>query len=284
MPIHIYDELLRGGWEPDAPIDGTLLRRYLENCRASIAAEVTLAGGEILDQVDVLASDFGDDGSFRNLAILQAPVLERDLDPLMESIDTFYGFAATGKTGPVVLFSPWPTPDFRAKGWTLLDYMPFMVRPVGGELPVPPPTLRIEKVRDAAGLLAFEKVIVNGFPFGELAASRPGEVFVPELLSLPNHHYWVGWDGDVPVTAATASVSHGVNNVSLVATLPEARRKGYAKAISGVASLADPTLPSVLIASPPGAPAYEQLGYIPLFRFGLWLKDRPDVNAGSTGA
>lgn len=103
-------------------------------------------------------------------------------------------------------------------------------------------------------------------------------------MSLPDHHFWVGWDGDVPVTATTTSVSHGVNNVSLVATLPEARRKGYAKAITDEASLAEPTFPAVLIASPPGTPVYEQLGYISMFRFALWLKDRAESDAGSAGA
>jgi hypothetical protein len=54
------------------------------------------------------------------------------------------------------------------------------------------------------------------------------------------------------------------------------RGKGYGAALTWVATLADPTLPGVLIASDPGQPVYERMGYVRLTRVSMWF--RPPVD------
>ena len=46
-------------------------------------------------------------------------------------------------------------------------------------------------------------------------------------------------------------------------------------ALTWRATLADPTLPSLLIATEEGRPVYEHMGYTSLFRFTLWSRERP---------
>ena len=57
--------------------------------------------------------------------------------------------------------------------------------------------------------------------------------------------------------------------------MPEARRRGYGAALTWRATLADPTLPALLLATAEGQPVYERMGYMSLFRFALWSRDRP---------
>ncbi|HEY7094753.1 MAG TPA: hypothetical protein VH393_16335, partial [Ktedonobacterales bacterium] len=135
--------------------------------------------------------------------------------------------------------------------------------------------LRIEEVRDEAGLQAFERVIIEGFPISELAGQGPGAAFKVEMLADERQRLWVGWEGARPVSAASAFVAAGVNNVALVATLPEARGRGYGAALTWRATLADLHLPAMLLATDDGRPVYERLGYLSLFRFTLWARNRP---------
>jgi GNAT superfamily N-acetyltransferase len=191
------------------------------------------------------------------------------------ALDAFYGFARRETSGTVFLFSPWPTPDLRSHGWTLLDYQPLMLRPAGGESPPAPSDLRIEDVRDEKSLRAFEVTIVRGFGMPEVEAQGPGAAFSAGILTDDRQRLWVGWAGDQPVSAAAAFVDAGINDVTLVATVPEARRRGYGAALTWRATLADPGLPSLLLATDEGRPVYERMGYMSLFRFVLWSRDRP---------
>lgn len=61
----------------------------------------------------------------------------------------------------------------------------------------------------------------------------------------------------------------------LVATVPEARRRGFGEALTWQAALAEPGLPAMLLSSDPGRPVYERMGFLPLFRSTLWYRDRP---------
>ena len=94
----------------------------------------------------------------------------------MSALDEFYDFSAAKHRGTAFLFSPWPTPDLRPHGWTLLGHEPLMLRTAGGDVPPPPPGLRIELVRDEASLRAFEIAMVRGFEAADLEAEGPGTV------------------------------------------------------------------------------------------------------------
>jgi predicted GNAT family acetyltransferase len=87
---------------------------------------------------------------------------------------------------------------------------------------------------------------------------------------------WLGWEEDRPVSIAATFIEAGINNVTLVATVPEARRRGYGAALTWRATLADPALPAMLIATDDGHPVYEKIGYMTLFRFTIWSRSRPE--------
>jgi hypothetical protein len=275
MPIRILDPKLRAGWEPDTPITDSLLRRFLVNWTLGIEAYGIPLGGRILRRDDLAAVDIGRPSVGGNVATLLAPLFPEDADEVMGALNDFYGFAAGESSGAAFLFSAWPTPDLRSHGWTLVDHQPLMYRPSGGEVPPPPPGLRIEAVRDEEGLRAFETAIVRGFPIQELEGQGPGAAFSPDLLSDDRQRMWVGWEADQPLSAAATFVEAGINDIILVATVPEARQRGYGAALTWQATLADSALPSLLIATDEGRAVYERIGYTSLFRFTLWSRDRP---------
>jgi hypothetical protein len=274
MPITILDPNLPAGWEPETPVTDSLLRRFLVNWTASIEAHGTPLGGRSLRRDDFAAVDVGRPSVGANVATLLAPLFSGGTEELMDALDDFYGFSADAQDGTVYLFSPWPTPDLRPHGWSLAANLPLMLRPAGGVSPPPPAGLRIEEVRDTEGLRAFEVAIVRGFA-PEVEGQDPGEAFNAGMLTDRRWRLWVGWEGERPVSAAATFVAAGINDVTLVATVPEARHRGYGAALTWRATLADATLPSLLIATPEGQPLYERMGYLSLFRFTLWSRDRP---------
>lgn len=95
------------------------------------------------------------------------------------------------------------------------------------------------------------------------------------VLADDRFRLWVGWEGDRPVSAAAASAAAGISDVTPVATVPEARRRGYGAALTWRVTMADPTLPALLLATDEGLPSYERIGYAAVARFTLWSRDRP---------
>lgn len=279
MPVPILDPDRRAGWESDTPVTDSLLRRFIVNWTMAQEAHGVPLGGRTLRRDDLAAVDLGRPADFNNVATLVTPLFAEGVDDVMAALDDFYGFSAGELSGAIHLFSPWPTPDLRPQGWALVEHPPLMLRPVGGDAPLPPPGLRIMEVRDEESLRAFEVAIARGFSAPEIEAQGPGALFSPDVLTDDRQRLWVGWEGERPVSAAATFVAAGINDVTLVATVPAARRRGYGEAVTWHATLADPTLPALLIATEEGQPVYERMGYLPLFRFTLWRRDRP----GSTG-
>jgi hypothetical protein len=181
----------------------------------------------------------------------------------------------------VFLFSPWPTPDPRPHGWTLVEYLPLTLRPVGGTVPPIAAGLRIEVVRDEAGLQAFEAAMVRGFQMHAFAGQGRGAAIGAGMLVDERQRLWVGWEGDRPVSASATFVTAGINDVTLVATVPEARGRGYGAALTWRATVADAALPALLIATAEGRSVYECMGSMSLFRFALWSRERP--SRGTSG-
>lgn len=284
MPIHVFDPSTgeKAGWEQDVPASDSLLRAFLLNWTGGIAAQAGDLGGATLTRDDLSASDIGRPSFGANVATLLAPLYQEDAPEVMAVLNDFYGFGSQedARTGSVFLFSPWPTPDLRPHGWSFLGYGALMLRPRGGQAPIPPPALRIEPVTDEAGLRDFQVAMARGFGMDEIAAAEHGwTIFAPGVLHDPREHLWVGYEEGRPVCAASAFVAEGIVDVTLVATVPEARRRGYGTAVTWKATLANPDLHALLIATPEGKPAYEAMGYLPLFNFTIWSKDRPAKEA-----
>lgn len=85
---------------------------------------------------------------------------------------------------------------------------------------------------------------------------------------------WVGWLDDRPDCASATWTSYGINNVTLLATIPEARRRGYGEALTWRAAQADPSLPAMLFSSDDGRPIYDRMGFLSLTRLTLWHRTR----------
>src|SRR5688572_20390520 len=162
MPVMVLDPHLRAGWEPETPVSDSLLRRFLVNWTLGIDAHAISLGGRHLQRDDLAAADVGRPAVGGNVATLLAPLFPDGVDEVVTTLDAFYGFTTGATSGTVFLFSPWPTPDLRPYGWSLVDYQPLMLRLPGGEAPAPPPGLRIEELRDQARLRGLEAAMVRG--------------------------------------------------------------------------------------------------------------------------
>ena len=223
----------RAGWETDTPTEDTYLRRFLVNWTDGVGAHGVPAGRRTLRRADLAAVDVGRPSFGTNVATLTAPLAREAVDEVTAALDGFYGFSTGDASGTVILFSPWPTPDLAPHGWTLMGYEPLMLRPTGGEAPAQPPGLRVEEVRDAAALRAFEQAVARGFESPGLEAQGAGVLFDPAVLGDDRFRIWVGWECDIPVCGASTFVSAGINDVTIVATIPEARHRGYGSAAPG---------------------------------------------------
>lgn len=63
-------------------------------------------------------------------------------------------------------------------------------------------------------------------------------------------------------------------SVDWVTTLESVRGRGIGRALTRHATLTEPDLPALIIASDLGRPVYERLGYRSVLRFTLWAGHR----------
>ena len=96
----------------------------------------------------------------------------------------------------------------------------------------------------------------------------------PRVLDAPGTRCWVGYVDDRPVATAAAHTTGACTHVEWISTHPDVRGRGIGAAITSRATFADPARPSVLIASDPGRPVYERMGYLRVARFTLWMGAR----------
>ena len=145
MPVMVLDPNVRAGWEPDTPLEDSLLRRFLVNWTASIEAHGLPLGGRMLRRDDLAAVDLGRPSFGANVATLTAPLFPEGVEEVTAALDEFYGFSRGVYSGTAFLFSAWPTPDLRPHGWKLLGYEALMLRPAGGVQPTPRPVCGLRR-------------------------------------------------------------------------------------------------------------------------------------------
>ena len=124
------------------------------------------------------------------------------------------------------------------------------------------PALRFVRITDDQTIKDFVELNCVGYNLPvELGHSVIGE------HSLWHEHAYgfVAYEGHTPVSTATAIVNEGCLFLFLVATAPEARRKGYAEAVVRhaleTAHAATGIKRTVLHASEDGYPVYRKIGY-----------------------
>jgi len=177
----VTDEHLTDGWEPDLPVADTLLRRFLFNLAAFHETPVAAAGGRVLRRDDFAAADLGRPAAMYNAATLLRPL---PFDRATETLDVVEGFFDGHGSGEAYLWSAWPTPDLRPRGWVLEGHPPLLLRPPGSEpIPPVPPGRRVERVAGVDGLRDWERVAVDGFPYRELQPYRPGALLDERVLA-----------------------------------------------------------------------------------------------------
>ncbi len=170
----------------------------------------------------------------------------------------------------------WTTLDlapmgFQAKWNSVLEPVPYLVRPPGGDPPsAPPPELRIQRVRTPSDLVDFERASFEGYE--STGTFEPGRTHAPASLDDPNMRYFLGRVDGQPVSASIAVVSDRVVGIFGVATVPAYRRRGYGTALTWAAVLTEPDLPAVLGPSDSGEPVYRRMGFDDFHSYRVWRR------------
>jgi hypothetical protein len=256
-------EHLTNGWEPDTPDDDTLLRSFVHALADRMAFMSAVTDGAVERSDDAMITCARSMIVFENGVVLLQPPSRVDLDAVIARAERIVPAAQ-----PYVLVSAWHLPDLSRHGLRLMGHPPFMFRPAGGTAPPVPAGLEIREVRDAASLAVFLRALGDGYPMPGADGSTMAD---PRVLGGPVRLF-TGFVDDRPVATAGVYVGHGLNDVEWVSTMPDARRRGYGEALTWAATLADPSLPAVLIASDDGRPVYERMGYLRLVRMTLWWR------------
>lgn len=252
-----------------------LLVRFSLNWAEALERIGQSTGGRVLRRCDVVATDVGRPAGLLNSVVLLEPLQNTAVPSLMSALDAFFTFIAAAEAGTVYMCTAWPVPDLSEFGWVFVEQMPLMVRLPGGDSRPAPPELRISEVRWLEELHHFEQVMINGFPVPEMAGLPPGAAFGPPVLSDERFHFWLGWHNDQPVSASAVYIAHGIINLIFLATLPEARGRGFGSALARTATLVHSDVPAMLIASSEGLPLYTRMGYEHVCDMPLWIRERP---------
>jgi hypothetical protein len=266
-------DFLETGYETKTPVGDTYLRRFVQNWIETIESYAKALGAGTIRTERFWAADTGGPATFTNTATLIRPAFG-DPAELIDELESFFATHDRGVQRETYIFSPWPTPDLRKFGWSLGGHPPLHILPAGAQRTPTPAKMQIVPVADAPTLATFERVAIAGYPFYGFEKSPDGVLFDPKLLSNPKLRFWLAMEGDNPAGVAITAIDHGINHVALIVTLPEVRGRGYGAALTWEASLAEPSLPAMLLSSDLGRPVYERMGYLPLFRFTVWYRVR----------
>lgn len=261
-------EVLETGWQATTPVDDSVTRRFVIGFAEWIESCGNAAGHPVLRTPDVVAVDEHSAHLLLNSGILLRPLTPERAPQLAADLVGFYG----GKPGGAFsVFCPWPTV---VPGLTISGSPPVMLRPPGAPERSPVQGLDVREVTTPELLAEYERVLIEGFPLDAVPIGQVGAALHPSTLHVPGMRMFVGLVDGRGVTGATSIVTHGVNHVEWVATLAAARGKGFGEEITWAVTLADPTVPAMLIASDMGRPIYERMGYIVLDRWTFLAGER----------
>lgn len=148
---------------------------------------------------------------------------------------------------------------------------PAMSMALDGEpLPESAEGLRIERVRDAAGLSHYREVLADGFGEGPAEADWVSSIWEAIGLDTTSWTHYVATVRDEPVSAATVHRTGHVAGVYFVATRPDFRRRGFGAAVTARAvndAKGHGARTAVLGSSPMGRRVYERLGFRERFTY-----------------
>lgn len=264
------DEHLTNGWEADLADGDNVVRDTVRNIADRLVFTAHRMGGRIEMWDDLVAIRLPSDNLWANVALVLQPVDTDRPDAIADRLDALYGPGV-----PAMIFSPVPTPDLSGRGYFAMGHPPLMYRPAGGEAPVIPDGLEIEEVTEDDAVGVWEQALADGFPLDAPGQFERGSVFDGRLLG-GDLHFFLGTVDGRPVSTSAVYVSRGLNQVEFVSTLGDARGKGYGEALTWQATIHEPGLPAVLMASDMGRPIYERMGYVTVIRYTGWIRPGPD--------
>ena len=255
-------EELTTGWEADVPAEDSLLRAYVLATVDRSEAIARAVGGRVERTDAVSMVDTGSPILFDNVATFLRPLTA---DEARRAMADLLDFLPSGR--PFVALSAWPIAGAGDLGVHLMGHPPFMFRPAGSPPEGWDAGLELREVEDEAELATFMTTLAEAYPIegGTSALADPG------ILDT-DVRFWVGYEGDRPIGTAGVLVAHGQNDVEWISVYADCRGKGYGAALTWAATLADPALPATLIASDPGQPVYERMGYVRLTRMSMWFR------------
>ena len=255
------------GWEPDLDTSDSLLRRYVLAYADRCEDMARAIGGRARRTEVYSAADPASPVMFDNAVVLLQPSTYVDLHDALADALAWYP-----PERHVVVLSPFPTPDLSPLGLSLMGHPPLMYRPPGGTAPALPDGLSIHEVVNEADLAEFVRTLVEAYPMPGGESSGVADVRALDA----SIRLFVGRVDGIPVATSGARIGHGVNDVEWVSTRPEHRRRGIGEALTWAATLAEPELPAVLIASDDGQAVYESMGFVRLLRLTVWHRPAPD--------
>lgn len=261
---HVSDGVeLANGWGSDSPADDTLVRAGVSSLCDRMRHMAEALGRDVVSGDSWVAASLASSGLFSNALVVTRPVADWSV-----VADALHGLADPGV--PRLLVSPFPTPDLSGEGLQLVGHPPFMIRPAGPCVGPDVPGLRVERVVAADMLRDFERTLIDAYPVSGMDSSAVPVLFPHAYLDGPSVAYLALLRGK-PVAVSAAHVASSVNHVEFIATRADARGLGIGAAITAAATSTDPELPAVLIASDLGRRVYEELGYLAVERWTLWL-------------
>jgi GNAT superfamily N-acetyltransferase len=266
------DEQLDTGYGPSTPAHDNVLNDFARGESRGYSSLAT-ARGERIYRDEALGLTLPDGGSptpFGNTAFTERPLSETEW---AAAAAVMHDFFAGHPGGPFMLFSAWPTPDLREHDFGLVGHPPMMWRAAG---PCPQLAIRgleIRAVTDPETAAVWEETFVFAYPVPEVQSSFAGALLPAPALDAPGWHHWLGLLDGRPVATSSAFEDGIQQHVELISTLPECRGRGVGAAMTIAATQHD-TLPATLIASDPGRPVYERLGYVSIVRYTLWAGHR----------
>lgn len=229
---------------------------------------------------DASAVDLESPSPFLNCATLLRPIDPGSVGDLHGRLSQFYA----ERPGALwLLLCSWPSPALEALGYDLLSTDTCMARRSGGVLPGTPRELRVVEATDTTMLADAERVAIDGLGLTDLQTAPPGSLFDPRGLT-GRIRTWLGYVDDRAVATATAIADQHVLDVTAVATLPDARGRGYGTALTAQAIASAPELPAVLQATDMGHPIYLRLGFADIGPFEYWLKGPAPAGQRSAGS
>lgn len=261
------DEPLETGYRPQAPPGDNACNDFAQGLADAYAALARARGDAVLDDDVMLLADAASPSFFGNVAVMRQPLSERGWSEAAARMASFYAERAGG---PFLVFSAWPTADLTALGFGLVGHPPLMLRPPAPVTAAAVDGVEIRPVEDADSAPDWEWAFVHGFPIAELQPFRPSCILPPGALAAERWRHWVAYADGRPVGTASAYLADRHLQVEYIATVEAARRRGIGRALTATATAAAAHQPAMLIASDPGRPVYERLGYLPILRFTLW--------------